>query len=150
MQIKSPFSTGKLSFWTIFSMWISKFAAKSLRITRADCICKKGQKCQRVNFLPSFYKPLFCTNAVQVAFMSLHFRFEFWAKEISIKLVKSRTVVNFSNILRSAFLPIPLHQKSTNPLLAQKRGSCHYCTIRLLLRRWWNWQLESMSPTFYD
>ncbi len=27
-QIRSPFSTGKLSFWTIFSVWISEFADK--------------------------------------------------------------------------------------------------------------------------
>ncbi len=36
---KNPFLTGQLSFWNIFSMWISKFTEKSPRITRVACTC---------------------------------------------------------------------------------------------------------------
>ncbi len=59
--------------------------------------------------------------------------------------------VNFTNILRAAFLLISLRQTCLNFNYKYRKAVClTFIQKKLLVKCWWNWHLESISPTFYE
>jgi hypothetical protein len=58
--------------------------------------------------------------------------------------------VNFTNILRAAFLPIFLQQKSIKPNFKCKKSCKYYfCTIKAPIKFWWNLLFGLISRNFF-
>ncbi len=60
-------------------------------------------------------------------------------------LVKWRPVVNFTNILRTAFVLILFWQKVAKVTVSKKKLQKHFCAKKLLVKCCWNWHLNNFA-----